>query len=104
MPDTRPVPIVAFLVVVSLTALGLLASLPFFAYSLLFFGIFDFGSMWHLFLFAYTIGIPPAAVVGYLVFMLERTRLTAVAASLLSIAAFATGFLWTNPYSTGLID
>jgi len=104
MSDMRPVPIVAFLVVVSLTAVGLLANLPFLALSLLLFGNFNFGSLWDMFVFAYTIGIPPAAVGGYLVFMLKRTRLTAIAASLLSIAAIATGFLWTNPLSRGLID
>ena len=103
MPSRRPIPIPAFLAVVTLTAIGVLASLPFAALALLFFGNFNFGNLWHLFVLAHSLTIPLFAIIAYVVFTFQRTRITAVVSLLVSAAACATHLLWSNPLSAGLI-
>lgn len=104
MRPGRPFPIFTFLLVVTLTAIGLLTSLPFAAGALVFFWIFDFGDPWHLFVFIHSTTIPLLAVVGYVLFTFYRTWTTAALSALLSLAAFGTHLLWSNPLSNGLLD
>jgi hypothetical protein len=86
-----------------LAAVALLFDLMYWLITLLFFGNFSFGSLWHLFVLAYTISVPLLAVGGYVFFMLRPSRKSLIVSLILSSAALAIHFLWTSELSRGLI-
>ena len=84
-------------------ALALLCGMFYWLMTLLFLGNFSLGSLWHLFVLAYTITIPFLTIGGLVIFMLKPGKTSGIASLILSTASFFTFLLWTSEQSRGLV-
>jgi hypothetical protein len=85
-----------------LTGAALFGSLRWWLLAVAFFGNFDLGSLWHLFVLVYTFALPPLAILGYVIAGAIPGKRSTLLSLVLSVATLATYFLWTSERSSGL--
>ena len=86
-----------------LVVIGLLLGALFYILTFVFFGNFHLPNMWHLFVLAYTLAMPPMSLVGLIAYHILPSRATACISLLFAIGSLAIWLLWSAEASRGLI-
>lgn len=98
-PDRLPLQLLAGLLALPSALAGFLLLL----FAVLFYGNFNFGSMWHCLVFAVTALTPFITLGGYLGYLRHQTWVGFACSVTSSLLIAVTWLLWSSPYSRGLI-